>query len=106
LMEDHFNENYMESSKFPKADFKGYLSDISKIDFTKNGEYPVAADGTLTIHGQSNKVVVNGILAVQADGVTLKGQFTIQIKDFGIRGSYIGDKIASQVNIRVNCQYK
>ena len=46
LMEDHFNEDYMESTKFPKADFKGYISNVASVNFAKNGTYPVNADGT------------------------------------------------------------
>ena len=106
LMEDHFNENYMESTKFPKADFKGYLTDIAKVDFAKNGEYPVTADGTLTIHGVGNKVTITGTMTVQGAEATLKGEFKVMLKDHGIKGSYIGDKIAKEVNIRVNCKYQ
>lgn len=106
LMEDHFNENYLESTKFPKADFKGYLTDIAKVDLTRNGEYPVTADGTLTIHGVGNKVAVTGTITVAGSEATLKGVFNVQLKDYGIKGSYIGDKIAREVNIRVNCKYQ
>ena len=106
LMEDHFNENYMESTKFPKADFKGYLIDISKVDFTKNGDYPVTADGTLTIHGVGNKVTLSGLIAVAGLEAVLKGEFKVKLKDYAIKGSYIGDKIATDVNIRVNCKYQ
>ena len=60
LMEDHFNENYMESSKFPKAEFKGYINDLQRLDLTKAGANEVSAEGTLTIHGVSQKMTVNG----------------------------------------------
>src|SRR6476661_3108538 len=51
LMEEHFNENYMESEKFPKASFKGTVADISKVNFSKDGVYNVNVSGDLTIHG-------------------------------------------------------
>ena len=50
LMEDHFNENYMESSQFPKADFKGYIKNSKELNFTKDGTYPITIEGNLTIH--------------------------------------------------------
>jgi hypothetical protein len=56
LMEDHFNENYMESSKYPKAEFRGYITNASTVNFAKDGKYPVNFDGTLTIHGVQQKV--------------------------------------------------
>ena len=106
LMEDHFNENYMESTKFPKADFKGYITDIANIDFSKSGNYPVTVDGTLTIHGQGKKINQKGELIIQNQEVTLTGEFNIQIKDFGIKGAYIGEKIAADANIKLNIKYQ
>jgi polyisoprenoid-binding protein YceI len=51
LMEDHFNENYVESTKYPKADFKGFITNIKDINFSKDGTYPAKIKGKLTIHG-------------------------------------------------------
>src|SRR5262245_55593100 len=53
LMQEHFNENYLESDKFPKSIFKGQIDDISKVNFDKDGTYSVFVTGELTIHGQS-----------------------------------------------------
>src|SRR5689334_4180471 len=50
LMQEHFNEKYMESDKYPHATFKGKVNE--KVDVTKPGKYPVSATGTLTIHGK------------------------------------------------------
>ena len=50
-MEEHFNENYMESNTFPKANFKGTITDLGKVNFSKDGTYPVTVKGDLTIHG-------------------------------------------------------
>lgn len=58
LMQDHFNENFMETSKFPKATFQGVIADPSKVDFTKDGDYNVNITGNLTMHGVSNKVTI------------------------------------------------
>ena len=105
LMEDHFNENYMESTKFPKADFKGFIKDITKINFTKEGKYPIVVEGSLTIHGISKNTTANGFLEIKNNKVFLSGKFAIALSDYKIGGSYIGDKIASKVNIEVNCKF-
>jgi hypothetical protein len=56
LMEEHFNENYMESDKIPKSMFKGKITNLSSVDFTKNGTYEVTVEGDLTIHDVTNKI--------------------------------------------------
>ena len=106
LMEDHFNENYMESTQFPKADFKGYIKNIKEVDFTKDGNYPVTVEGALTIHGVTKQVSTKGSMQVQAGKPTLIGEFNVAIKEYGIKGLYIGEKIAADAKIKVNCKYQ
>jgi hypothetical protein len=106
LMEDHFNENYMESTKFPKADFKGYIKNIKEVDFAKDGNYPISIEGALTIHGTSQKVSTNGNLQVQQGKPTITGEFNVKIADYGVKGLYIGEKIANEAKIKVNCKYQ
>jgi len=107
LMEDHFNENYMESSKFPKAEFKGFINDIQHIDLVNPGGNEVTADGTLTIHGVTQKVVVTGSLTVLSSGkIMLKSDIKIKLKDYNISGNLIGSKIAPDATISVYCIYE
>src|SRR5208283_991257 len=68
LMQEHFNENYMESDKIPKASFKGTIVNIGKIDFKKDGSYPAEITGTITIHGVSKPLSTTGSIEVK-DGV-------------------------------------
>ena len=105
LMEDHFNENYMESTQFPKADFKGYITNIKEINFSKDGSYPIQVEGTLTIHGVAQKTTTKGTLTLAQGKPTIVGEFNVKIKDYGISGMYIGDKIANQAIIKLNCKY-
>ncbi|MCE2655934.1 MAG: YceI family protein [Sediminibacterium sp.] len=105
LMEDHFNENYMESTQFPKADFKGYITNIKEINFLKDGAYPIQVEGTLTIHGVAQKITTKGTLTLAQGKPTIVGEFNVKIKDYGISGMYIGDKIANQAIIKLNCKY-
>jgi hypothetical protein len=106
LMEDHFNENYMESTQFPKADFKGYIKNIKDINFSKEGNYPIQIEGTLTIHGIPQKVSTNGTLQINEGKPAIVGEFSVKIKDYGIKGLYIGEKIANEAIIKVNCKYQ
>lgn len=105
LMEDHFNENYMESTKFPKADFKGYIINIKEINFSKDGAYPIQVEGVLTIHGVSQKINTKGILSIAQGKATIEGGFSVKVKDYGITGLYIGEKIANEATIKLNCKY-
>jgi polyisoprenoid-binding protein YceI len=106
LMEDHFNENYMESSKIPKAEFRGYITNLSSVDFSRDGRYPIKVDGTLNIHGVPQKVSTTGILEITGGKPSISGVFKIRIKDYGITGSYIGGKIAEEAEIALNCKYE
>ncbi len=106
LMEDHFNENYMESTQYPKADFKGYIKNIKEVDFTKDATYPIQIEGTLTIHGTPQKVSTNGTLQINEGKPAIVGEFSVKIKDYGIKGLYIGEKIANEAKIKVNCKYQ
>lgn len=106
LMEDHFNENYMESTQFPKADFKGYIKNIKEVDFAKDGKTAINIEGNLTIHGVTQKVTTNGMLEIAQGKPSITGEFSVKIKEYGIKGMYIGEKIANEAKIRVNCKYQ
>jgi hypothetical protein len=106
LMEDHFNENYVESSKYPKSDFKGVITNIKDIDFSKDGTYPAHVKGSLTIHGITKEVETNGTIEVKGGKVAAKTKFNVILKDYGIAGSQIGKKIAEQIAVTVDTQYE
>ena len=106
LMQDHFNENYMESTKYPKADFKGFITNINTVDFTKDGVYNITAAGDLTIHGVTQKVQSTGTLEVKGTSVIIAAKFKVVLKDYNVTGNYIGTKIAPEVEITINCKYE
>src|SRR5688500_12626839 len=58
LMEEHFNENYVESNRFPKASFKGKITNLDDIDFSKNGTYTLDVAGEITLHGVTKPLAV------------------------------------------------
>jgi polyisoprenoid-binding protein YceI len=105
LMQEHFNENYMESSKFPKAVFMGTISNLKDVEFTKDGSYNVTVSGDITIHGVKKNLSTQGTIEIKGGKVSSKSTFKINITDFGIKGNYIGEKIAKQVDVTIDCKY-
>jgi polyisoprenoid-binding protein YceI len=105
LMEEHFNENYMETPKFPKATFKGKITDMSKVDFGKKGSYNVQVSGDLTMHGVTKKVNTSGILTTDGAGVSCQSEFVVAIADYGIEvPAVVRESIAKNVSIKVSAQ--
>ena len=105
LMQEHFNENYMESSKFPKATFKGKIADASKVNFTKDGTYPVQVQGELTIHGETKQVEAPGTITVKNGQVAAKSEFTVAVADYKIAiPAVVRENIAKEVKITVDTQ--
>lgn len=105
-MEDHFNEDYLESSKYPKADFKGVVTNINDINLSKNGVYPAKVKGNLTIHGVTKEIATDGTIEVRGAKVITRSKFNIVLKDYNIGGGLIGKKIANTIAITVNCEYE
>jgi polyisoprenoid-binding protein YceI len=107
LMEEHFNENYMESTVYPKASFKGKITNLAAVNFTAAGQYNTTAEGELTIHGVTKKVTVPGKIIVQNGKFSGQSTFKILLSDYGIKvPSVVADKIAKEAEITVQCQYE
>ncbi len=107
LMQDHFNENYVESAKYPKAFFKGQITDPSAISLSTDGTYPVTIKGTLEIHGVKKDVEASGKLIVSNGAVTGDSDLTIALEDYKIQiPGAVADKISPIVKIHVACNYK
>lgn len=103
LMEEHFNENYMESDKYPKASFEGQIAEIGKVDLSRKGSYPVVAKGVLTMHGVSRDVEIPGTLAVADGKVTATATFIAKPADYEIKiPSIVRKNIAEEISVTVN----
>ena len=85
LMEEHFNENYLESEKNPKATFKGSFTSAEAINLDADQLYPVDVSGDLTIHGVTHKLVTEGTIEVKNGVLSAKTQFDIRIEDYKIK---------------------
>jgi hypothetical protein len=107
LMEEHFNENYVESSKFPKSTFKGKITNLAAVNFTKDGAYPVTVNGELTMHGVTKTVSSNGSVTVKAGKIAAFSKFSIKLKDYNITiPTLVGDKISEDIDLTVDCKYE
>jgi hypothetical protein len=106
LMKDHFNENYVETTKFPKAVFKGSIQDVAKVNFAKDGKYPVVIKGTMDLHGVKKEVSANGTLTVSGGKVTASSNFKLVLSDFNVViPNLVKDKIAKEATINVDAAY-
>lgn len=107
LMQEHFNENYMESGTFPKAGFKGKVVGITAADLKKPGTYPVEVSGDLTIHGVTKPVSTQGHMTVEADGtIKARSEFNVKPEDHGIAiPGVVRKNIAEQIKVTVDLSY-
>jgi polyisoprenoid-binding protein YceI len=107
-MQQHFNDKeYMNSSEFPKSEFKGTITNLSAINFKKDGSYPAVVEGDLTMHGVTNKVKTNGNIIVKGGKITSTAVFNVKLVDYGIKVPAIATaKIAEAIEITANCNYE
>lgn len=104
LMEEHFNENYMDSSKFPKATFKGKISNFATIK-DKGGKATIV--GVLDMHGKQKNITSEAMLTKSGAGYTLDGNFMVKPQDFAIEiPSLVSKKIAKDVKVQYQYQLK
>lgn len=102
LMEEHFNENYMESGKYPDGTFTGKLEPM--VDFSKPGSYPVKAKGKLKIHGVEVEREFSGTITVKADKTAeLKSEMEVPLDDHKIeRPQLVLVKIADKISVKTS----
>ena len=103
LMQEHFNENYLESDKYPKAEFKGKIANLSAVNFSKDGQYNVTATGKMTIHGVTRDVTAPGTITVKGSNITAASKFRVRTSDYGIKiPGVVAGKIAQEIEVTVN----
>ncbi|TXC81473.1 YceI family protein [Luteibaculum oceani] len=106
LMQEHFNENYMESDKFPKARFKGGIADFSTLSLNSEPQN-VDITGELEIKGKTKGISVSGTMAKSDDGYILDAKFPITITDFGIKiPELVADKVSKVFDVEVHAEFK
>lgn len=102
LMEEHFNENYMDSDKFPKATFKGKVKGFSMLELSGSAkEFDLS--GTLTVRGKAKDIQTKAMISKVGDKVVIKSKFSVKPQDFDIEiPSIVRKKIAKDINIAVH----
>jgi polyisoprenoid-binding protein YceI len=104
LMEEHFNENYVESGKYPKGEFKGKIKDIEKIDFSRDGMHTVKVKGDLTMHGKTKEVETTGKLILKDGKINATAEFSVKLSDYNISiPGLVADKVSKTAKISVSC---
>lgn len=105
LMQQHFNESYLESDLYPTATFKGKIQE--NIDYSQNGTYPLTAKGILKIHGVEKERLINGTISIVNGTINLISAFDIACKDHDIKiPSIVFKKIAEVIKVNINANYK
>jgi hypothetical protein len=106
MMQEHFNENYLESDKYPKSTFKGTITDISAVNFSKDGSYSVNVNGDLTIHGITKKADSKGTIIIEGAKITGRSVFNILLADYKISiPKLVENNISKTIQITVDCLY-
>ncbi len=104
LQEEHFNENYMESDKYPTASFTGHI--IEEDDFTKDGTYNIRAKGKLNIHGVEQERILQGDLIVKNGSIKLSSIFTVLLSEHDIKiPRIVHEKLASEIKVIIDAEF-
>lgn len=106
LMQEHFNENYMESGKFPNASFKGKIENFESLDLTKDGSFEANFKGTMNIHGESREISEKVNITVKDGKVSLDCEFDLKCSDYKVEiPAAKADNISDVLKITVKIDY-
>jgi len=104
LMREHFNENYVESYKFPKAVFKGKLQSLDDIN---EGNTITELVGVLELHGEEKEISTKVTINYTAEGISLSGDFNVEVADFKIKiPSIVRNNIAKTIKVSFELHHK
>ena len=107
LMQEHFNENYVESHKYPKATFDGRITNLAEIDFSQEGTHTLDITGEITLHGVTRPLTLKAEALVQNAMIRAKAVFPLTVKDFDIEvPRLVINNIAEVVEVTVSFSYK
>jgi polyisoprenoid-binding protein YceI len=106
-MESDFNEDYIESDKYPRSTFKGTITNLSDVNFNKDGTYAVNVNGELTIHGVTKNISSPGTITIKNGNVSSTSSFKVLVRDYRINvPSIVSNKIAESIEVNVACNYQ
>ena len=103
LMQEHFNENYVESDKFPQAVLKATVSNKSSININKPGKQDVILQADITIHGVTKNMEIKGTCENVGGKLVAQATFILKPSDFNIQiPKAVADNIAKEIEVTVN----
>ena len=103
LQEEHFNENYLETSRYPKVTFQGKI--VEDIDLAREGTYEVRAKGMLEIHGIRQERIIKGTITVHNEQLTVDASFTVLLEDHDIKiPRVVYQKISPEILITLHAE--
>ncbi|MEO8768728.1 MAG: YceI family protein [Ferruginibacter sp.] len=108
MMQEHFNgEQWMNSDKFATATFKGTITNLSAINFDKDGTYTAEVTGDLTLHGETKPVKTNATITIKDKAISAIAEFSIKLEDYKVTGGAIAaGKVAKEPKISVVADFK
>lgn len=105
LQKEHFNENYMETEKFPEASFKGKI--IEDYDLSRDGTYEVRAKGLLNIHGISQERIIKSNVVVKNNKISVTSNFTVLLSDHNIPiPIVVYKKLANEIKVEASITFE
>lgn len=100
LQQEHFNEKFLESDKYPEASFIGKI--IEDIDFKTDGHYEIRAKGKLWIHGKEEERIIKSNIQINKGKLSIESHFTVFLSDFNIKvPKVVHEKVASEINVEI-----
>jgi hypothetical protein len=106
-MEIDFNDDYIESAKYPRSTFKGTIKDISKVTSDKDGTYNVEVTGDLYIHGVTKKLTAPGTIIIKGGSVSANSVFNITVSDYNIKiPAIVENKVSNNIELTISCNYE
>ncbi|MFZ4543858.1 MAG: YceI family protein [Saprospiraceae bacterium] len=107
LMQEHFNENYMESNKFPKGSFKGRIDNIKDVNFKKDGTYKVKLSGNLEIHGVTKPISTTADFIINSSKIRASSNIVVALADYNIKiPGAVSNKIAKSAKISILADFQ
>lgn len=104
LMQEHFNENYVESNKYPKAKFSGEIINFTELNEQIN---ETEIKGILSVHGKEKEISTIVIVDFQNEEIILTGEFTVEVADFNIKiPSVVRNNIAKTIKVSFELHHK
>lgn len=104
LMQEHFNENYMESEKFPFGKFDGKI--LEDIDFSKDGTYPATVEGMLDIHGVIKPRTIKGTITIEGGKIKVSTEFQVKVADHNIEiPKLVIENIAEVIDAKFSAEH-